>query len=57
MAHPFHRVESRKEQTPNTISSGGSNGVDQLLVVCDQIRWRPLAVVTPYGPDWWNNQG
>lgn len=24
------------------------------LVVCEQMRWRPLAVVTPEGPDWWN---
>ncbi len=26
-----------------------------LLVVCDRIRWRPLSVVTPEGPDWWND--
>lgn len=25
-----------------------------LLVVCGEIRWRPLAVVTAKGPDWWN---
>ena len=33
---------------PERINSG-------LLVVCDQIKWRPLAVVTPDGPDWWND--
>ena len=33
---------------PEKINSG-------LLVVCDQTRWRLLAVVTPYSPDWWNN--
>lgn len=33
---------------PERINSG-------LLVMCDQIRWRPLAVVTPDGPDWWND--
>lgn len=25
-----------------------------IMVVCDQIRWRPLAVVTSDGPEWWN---
>lgn len=33
---------------PERIDSG-------LLVVCDQIKWRPLAVVTPEGPDWWDS--
>ncbi len=26
-----------------------------LLVVCGEIRWRPLTVVTAEGPDWWND--
>lgn len=26
-----------------------------VVVVCDRIRWRPLAVVTPDGPEWWND--
>ncbi|MCI9262123.1 hypothetical protein [uncultured Adlercreutzia sp.] len=33
---------------PETIRSS-------LLVICGEIRWRPLAVVTTDGPDWWNN--
>lgn len=26
-----------------------------LLIVCGEIRWRSLAVVTADGPDWWND--
>ena len=33
---------------PERVDSG-------FLAVCDQIRWRPLAVVTADGPDWWND--
>lgn len=25
-----------------------------LLVVSKSVKWRPLAVVTPDGPDWWD---
>lgn len=32
---------------PENVNSG-------FLVVCDRIRWRPLAVVTADGPDWWD---